>query len=267
MVKMFMNGFRPLIVYMKCNLSTSRILNSHPALIENFYKDIPLIPASRLTQVSSAFGLSEVSDFAPEGDRMGKSISWANISRAVLTRDNYECRICGKSSLSQVESSQEFNKIHFELEVHHIIPRKDGGRDTFRNLITLCEDCHHRTFSNGYAGIPVDKGLDLFSFEKRLMFILPQEVAEHFAGEKRHGVLPDFERVFDPGESSYRIVPMEYARLEVSIAPLTIEQYRGLVSGIVDTYGVKDYATVVARISRNDVRARVLVDSRGDPIA
>ena len=29
-----------------------------------------------------------------------------------------------------------------KMEVHHIIPQKDGGEDTFENAIPLCFDCH-----------------------------------------------------------------------------------------------------------------------------
>ena len=29
-----------------------------------------------------------------------------------------------------------------KMEVHHIVPQKDGGEDTFENAIPLCFDCH-----------------------------------------------------------------------------------------------------------------------------
>lgn len=56
------------------------------------------------------------SDF--EGENQKAKVRW---------RDNYECQKC---------FSKEF------LQVHHIIQRKDGGTNTFDNLITLCEQCH-----------------------------------------------------------------------------------------------------------------------------
>lgn len=241
-------------------------LIQHPALYENLYKDIPKVNVSRISTVSASFGIAEVTDFDPDGDRAGKSIPWQTISKAVLARDNYSCRICGGSSLSPVDSSTDFRKIHFELEVHHIIPRKDGGSDTFRNLITLCEDCHKKTFSKGYAGVPVSKELDLFSFERKLMFVLPQEEATTYGGEKRSGILLDYRRVFDADENRYRVVAVQGSKLNVTIVPVTIEEYRKIVSDIVMRQDVHDYLTIEAQVSGINANVRVLTDSSADLI-
>lgn len=48
----------------------------------------------------------------------------------VLNRDRFLCQTCWK----------QFNAS--ELEVHHVIPRAEGGSDHMRNLITLCIPCH-----------------------------------------------------------------------------------------------------------------------------
>jgi len=45
----------------------------------------------------------------------------------VLTSDS--CHICGDS-----------NRVI--LEEHHIVPRRIGGRDTTKNVVTLCSNCH-----------------------------------------------------------------------------------------------------------------------------
>lgn len=47
---------------------------------------------------------------------------------AVLMRDNFTCQMTGKTNIS--------------LEVHHIIPRRFGGADSLKNLITLSKDAH-----------------------------------------------------------------------------------------------------------------------------
>lgn len=237
---------------------------SHPALIEGVFKDIPRLSPSRVSAVSSEFGIANVSDFNPEGDRKGRNVPWANISRAVLARDDYTCRLCGSSSLSQVDGSTPFRKIHFELEVHHIIPRKDGGSDTFGNLITLCEECHHKTFSEGYSGIPADGTMDLFSFEKNILFALPPDSQAPSDGEKRSGVLADYDRVFDQEENRYRVVPVRGSRMRISLASVTIEEYRDMVTGIIREYDIHDYVTIVANLSGRDSRVRALVDSGMD---
>lgn len=237
---------------------------NHPALTENLFKEIPKLPAARISSVSSNFGLAEVKDFNPEGDRVGKSIQWPNISRAVLARDNYECRICGKSSLSQVDSESEFRKIHFELEVHHIIPRKDGGSDTFQNLITLCEECHHKTFSNGYSGVPVSKDMDLFSFGKSFYFALPPDHAFEESLETRSATLEDYDRVFDQNENRYRVVTVPNARMKLTVASVRVDDYRRLVSDLLLEHDVADFITLNALVSGHKTKVRVLLDSRSD---
>lgn len=57
-----------------------------------------------------------------------------NYKKACLARDGYKCRVC---------ISQD------KLQVHHIIPRKDGGSDKLSNLMTLCETCHDKHHKEG----------------------------------------------------------------------------------------------------------------------
>jgi hypothetical protein len=45
----------------------------------------------------------------------------------VLNRDGYHCVKCGRIK---------------ELEIHHIVPLVNGGREVVGNLITLCRFCH-----------------------------------------------------------------------------------------------------------------------------
>jgi len=52
---------------------------------------------------------------------------WKTISLKILARDGFKCRRCG---------SRE------HLTIHHIVPRKRGGKTEPRNLITLCKKCH-----------------------------------------------------------------------------------------------------------------------------
>ena len=54
-----------------------------------------------------------------------------NIRKAVILRDGYKCKECGKTNAV--------------LEVHHIKPRRLNGSNTLDNLITLCSKCHQKT--------------------------------------------------------------------------------------------------------------------------
>lgn len=242
------------------------MMNDHPALRENLYKDIPKLPQSRMVNVAMSFGISDVADFDPEGDRARKSIPWSNISRAVLARDEYRCRVCGNGSLSTVDNSRDYNKIHFELEVHHIIPRKDGGSDTFQNLISLCEGCHHKTFAGGYSGVPVEKNMDLFSFDKTFLFALPADSLSLFRGNIRSATLEDYDRVFDQSENRYRVVPMLNTRMRINVAELKVEDYRELVTAIMRDHEVSDYVTLEAKAGTGHVNVRILTDTESDLI-
>ena len=54
-------------------------------------------------------------------------MTWREIRQEVLRRDNRICQVCGKERSGQV---------------HHIIPRSQGGTNELSNLITLCGKCH-----------------------------------------------------------------------------------------------------------------------------
>lgn len=55
----------------------------------------------------------------------------ANISnkqrKDIYKRDGYRCALCDSTRF---------------LQIHHNIPRGQGGTDSPHNLITLCSDCH-----------------------------------------------------------------------------------------------------------------------------
>jgi len=51
----------------------------------------------------------------------------------IMKRDNFKCRICGRSPASD-------HKI--KLHIDHILPWSKGGETTFENLQTLCSKCN-----------------------------------------------------------------------------------------------------------------------------
>lgn len=57
---------------------------------------------------------------------MGAGIS-NDRRRAVYRRDGWRCALCDDSR---------------HLQIHHAIPRAQGGSDFMENLITLCPKCH-----------------------------------------------------------------------------------------------------------------------------
>jgi hypothetical protein len=67
----------------------------------------------------------------PDGDDDGSFIMGEGGYRnEILRRDGYMCQNCAEKKES------------VDLEVHHVIPRADGGGQSPTNLITLCKRCH-----------------------------------------------------------------------------------------------------------------------------
>lgn len=50
--------------------------------------------------------------------------------RALFQRDHFTCQYCGESTV--------------KLEVEHVIPRAQGGRNNWHNVVTSCRDCNAR---------------------------------------------------------------------------------------------------------------------------
>jgi len=76
------------------------------------------------------------------------------IKDKVRKRDDYRCRMCLK----------EVGELKDQLQVHHIRPIEIGGRDRFKNLISLCNICHRVVHKNVERYIvPMRKYVDLLN--------------------------------------------------------------------------------------------------------
>jgi predicted restriction endonuclease len=73
-----------------------------------------------LVKQVNSFNLESTSQFTLDGFT-------ERVREEIRQRDNYTCQICGRVT---------------DLQVHHIIPRSNGGKHTLDNLITLCFPCH-----------------------------------------------------------------------------------------------------------------------------
>jgi hypothetical protein len=78
---------------------------------------------------------------APASPRAKQSLPPA-LRRAILTRDQGRCRVPGCTHGGFVD-------------VHHIVPRSEGGRNEPENLLTICGG-HHRATHRGELGIERD---------------------------------------------------------------------------------------------------------------
>lgn len=96
-------------------------------------------------------------DFNPEGSKQKGTTSWKTANTLTLIRDFCHCRVCG-----------EHYSRENPVEVHHIIPKKDGGTHHLKNLVTLCEKHHRETFRNNYAGLKITDRFIAIGIQKTL---------------------------------------------------------------------------------------------------
>ena len=73
-----------------------------------------------------------------EERRLAQKLTKGKNKIAIST--NYKCRLCG-----QELSSEGLNNLH----KHHIVPRRLGGRDEYKNLIYLHAECHRQVTLKG----------------------------------------------------------------------------------------------------------------------
>lgn len=60
---------------------------------------------------------------------------WRRLRDDVFVRDNYTCQSVGPDG-------RKCGRVGTDMEVDHIKPRSQGGKDEMENLQTLCELCH-----------------------------------------------------------------------------------------------------------------------------
>ena len=232
-------------------------------IIPNIYSEIPRLTLSELHAAERVAALEHVYDFLPGGDSGKPLLPWARMSRAVLARDGYSCRICGKSSLKSFTTSSKTRNVHFDVQVHHIVPRKESGSDSFLNLITLCESCHHKTFKNGYAGLPKGER-SLEDFSTRMSFGVPEEYAIKSERSTRCRLI-DYARSYMQASGTYEIIGMEGSVLDIpsiSIEMSKISEFAGYFEKV---YGANSYIRVKAMGTRSGL-VRIFIDSEGKPI-
>ena len=89
--------------------------------------------------------------YSPDTPYLVRRLIWLRLKYAVLRRDGYVCQDCGAAfggrrakifDQRMREGRGGFKWV--SLEVHHILPRSEGGSDHPGNLKTLCPECHRR---------------------------------------------------------------------------------------------------------------------------
>lgn len=231
--------------------------------IPSIYSEILRVSPAVIDQIGRHFGFESASDFDPAGDKTVTGIPWKRISEAVLVRDSYSCRSCGKSTFSDIPKDNQSHSIHLSVQVHHIIPRKDGGSDSFRNLITLCDECHHSTFSNDYAGLP-SKDPALSVYNSKYLLVIPNSFRRDDLNSTKV-VIHDYARTYDPETGTYMIKPKLGESMEVSVLLLTFDRFRSIGREFEIEYSACSYVKIKQSGSAGKI-VTFFLDSNGNLI-
>lgn len=114
--------------------------NEHPR------KGVSLLEKTRL-KISEAHKGLQAGENHPNwkgGTYIRNQKEWKEIRKKARKRDNFTCRRCG---IKERELGQK-------LDVHHIVPLNEGGRNDLSNLVTLCRSCHSLVEQNKEMEVP-----------------------------------------------------------------------------------------------------------------
>ncbi len=67
---------------------------------------------------------------------------WESIRQDIYCRDNYKCKKCGVTCLTQEDAGNDPELKQRGIQCHHIIPWEISKDDKYENLVTLCRKCH-----------------------------------------------------------------------------------------------------------------------------
>ena len=84
-----------------------------------------------------------------------------SVRRKVYARDGFRCALCDSTKY---------------LQIHHVIPRGQGGSDFVENLITLCSVCHGQAHGINMYGHP---DFDVEKVEQDCI----EYVSDYYAGD------------------------------------------------------------------------------------
>lgn len=222
-------------------------------------RDIPSVTMKRMRETMEKFRILGVTDYIPPGDRDGPEFSWKLISSAVMFRDNYSCRVCNISRITEINGTIKWNRVRLDIQVHHIVPRKDGGRSNFKNLITLCEECHRKTFSRDYGGIPLLENYSLDSMDSVVPTVVPQDLR----GQLPTGIayIPEVAIMQDDMTGSPFAVRDEKSAAKLPVSILRETEFRKMLFDL-EAHRDASYMTLPSRYGRTGF-IRVFLDRQG----
>ena len=123
-----------------------------------------ILPISSWKVETASFDIHKISNPDVEGNdyKNGNQKGFYNVKAYVLHRDGYQCQKCKAKNI--------------KLHVHHLMFRSNGGTDTPKNLIVLCESCHDKL----HEGRIVIKGSRSKTKHATEIGIVKSQLKKHF---------------------------------------------------------------------------------------
>ena len=121
--------------------STQHKIDSHIRLYRKIASWIPVDKAIieiANFDIQAIKALKDGKEISGVDYQRGEMYGFENVKQYVRERDKYTCQICKADTIKKGTG----------LEVHHIIPRSQGGSNKPSNLISLCKKCHNKVHSN-----------------------------------------------------------------------------------------------------------------------
>lgn len=129
----------------------------------------------------------------PHGTVKDQTPLTAKTIKIVNQQDNYRCRYCGNSvlpsrfftKLTKIVGPERFRsvgtniarhgiKLVFSATADHLVPRSDGGKTDFDNLVTACWPCNYgkANFTLEELGMLSPKGIKPINLDDRVVKLL-----------------------------------------------------------------------------------------------
>lgn len=106
-------------------------LDSHLRLVQ---KIMTMLPLTQINIEVAKFDIQKIKNPNIKGKQYqeGEQLGFENVKVYVRHRDNHTCQHCKGKTKDPI------------LEIHHLVPKSQGGSDRPDNLITLCKTCHDK---------------------------------------------------------------------------------------------------------------------------
>jgi len=125
-----------------------------------------------LQAIERVFRIPEIIKAVDYSDNPNRQVKLSR--RAIYRRDKFQCQYCGKKPSIE------------ELSIDHVIPKAQGGKTTWDNVVVACIDCNQRRKDNKtpeQAGMKLLKQPRMPEYDVLQGRIIRVDSWQHFLGD------------------------------------------------------------------------------------